>query len=269
MDNIEHIKKVTLYRDINEVLYFLAGGIQKIFGADLVGFYLTGSLSYGDFDEERSDIDLAVVLKKPASNENIEAVERLHLSVENICEKWAKRIECSYVPRNMLKNVLPPKDSRPYVGGGLFYKEATYGNEWIINNFLLSKYGIALIGPDFKTLIEPIKMIDVQKAHVRDLHKEWEPKISDSTYLENSHYQSYLVLNLCRLIYNIIRGDIASKKVAAAWVKKEYPQWKDLIETADRWHYGVKMERQIETVEFVKFVIAKVKEQNIPNAPEK
>jgi hypothetical protein len=263
MKNIERIKKITPYRDINDVLYFLTQGIIKIFGDDLVGFYLTGSLSYGDFNEGRSDIDLAVVLKKPTSRENIKAVEQLHLGVENICEKWSKRIECSYVPLKMLKNILPPKEPRPYVGGGLFYPKAIYGNEWLINNFLLYKYGIALIGPDFKTMIEPINMIDVQKAHVRDLSKEWEPKISDTAYLENSHYQSYLVLNLCRLIYNIMRGDVVSKKAAASWAKKEYPQWKNLIEIADRWHYGVKMERQIEVIEFIKFTVAKIKERKL------
>ena len=39
------------YRDIGDLLDFLARGIQNIFGGDLTGFYLTGSLSYGDFEQ--------------------------------------------------------------------------------------------------------------------------------------------------------------------------------------------------------------------------
>jgi hypothetical protein len=127
----------------------------------------------------------------------------------------------------------------------------------------LYKYGIALIGPDFKTLVKPINIVDIEKASVRDLYKEWEPKITDITYLENSHYQSYVVLNLCRILYTVMRSDAVSKKVAALWAEKEYPQWKNLIETADNWHYGVKMERQKETVEFIKFAIVKIKEQGL------
>lgn len=76
MKNIEQIKKVTPYKDINDVLYFLARGIRNIFSDDLVGIYLTGSLSYGDFDEGRSDTDLAVILEKPASSEKIGLVIR-------------------------------------------------------------------------------------------------------------------------------------------------------------------------------------------------
>lgn len=259
MKNLELMKKVTPYQDINDVLYFLSGGVRNIFGDNLVGFYLTGSLSYGDFNEGRSDIDLAVVLKEPAPREKIEAVKKLHLDAGQKYGKWSHRIECSYIPLDMLPNILPPKNPRPYFGGGIFYPEADYGNEWIINQYFLYKYGIALIGPDFKILVGPIKIIDVKEACMRDLFKEWEPKITDSVYLADSHQQSYVVLNLCRILYTVIRDDAVSKKVAASWVKKEYPQWKELIGLSERWHYGIKMERQKEVIEFIKFVVAKVR----------
>ena len=261
MKNIEHIKKITPYQDINDVLYFLAQGVQNIFGDDLVGFYLTGSLSYGDFDEGRSDIDLAVILKKPASPEKIELAKKLHLDTEQKYTKWSKKIECSYIPLDMLQNILPPKTPRPYVGGGTFYPEAPYGNEWLINQYFLYKYGITLIGPEFKTLIKQIDIADVQKASIKDLYEEWEPKITDRAYLDDSHQQSYVVLNLCRILYSAMCNDAVSKKVATSWAKNEYPQWKDLIEIATSWHYGIKMERQKEVIEFIRFVIVKVEDR--------
>lgn len=261
MKKIEHIKKITSYQDINDVLYFLAEGVRNIFGAGLVGMYLTGSLSYGDFDEGRSDIDLVVVLKRSAPREKIELVKQLHLDAEQKHKKWSMKIECSYIPLEMLASILPPKAPRPYIGGGMFYPEADYGNEWIINQFFLYKYGIALIGPEFKTLASPVNIADVQKACVRDLHKEWEPKIMDAPYLADSHQQSYVVLNLCRILYTVMQNDAVSKKKAADWVKKEYPEWKDLIEIAEAWHYGLKMEHQKEVIGFIKFVVAEVKEQ--------
>ena len=120
----------------------------------------------------------------------------------------------------MLKNILPPKESRPYYNNEIFYDEAPYGNEWIINNYLLYKHAIPLIGPDFKTLTNPIDIIEVQKACIRDLFQEWEPKIIDVEWLDNSHYQSYLVMNLCRILYTVSCGTTGTKKVSAAWVKK-------------------------------------------------
>lgn len=100
----------------------------------------------------------------------------------------------------------------------------------------------------------------MKKACIKDLFKEWKPKIADPVYLADSHQQSYVVLNLCRILYTIMRNDAVSKKVAASWIKKEHSQWKNIIETAEDWHYGLKMERQREVVEFIKFVISKARE---------
>ena len=93
---------VTKYKNINEVLHSLTTGMAHILGENLVGVYLTGSLSYGDFNPENSDIDLLTILRNPALREKLEALKQMHLSVERDHEKWAKRLECSYVPLDML-----------------------------------------------------------------------------------------------------------------------------------------------------------------------
>lgn len=258
MQKMELAKNITPHRDINDVLYFLLQNIKEIFKEKLTGFYLTGSLSYGDFEKGRSDIDLVVVLKRAVSSKQMKLIEILHAEMGQKFPKWAERVECSYVPMDMLSNILPPKEPRPYFGGGIFYPEAPCGNEWLINNYLLYKYSIPLLGPDFKTLIEPISIEDVKQACRRDLDVEWKPKITDNLYLENSHQQSYVVLNLCRILYTVMNGETVSKKVANNWAKKEYPEWRNLIETADNWHYGAEMKREQEVVEFIKFAIKKV-----------
>ena len=188
----------------------------------------------------------------------------MHQEVGESNEKWTRRIECSYIPVDMLQNILPPKTPRPYIGEGIFYAVAPYGNEWLINNYLLYKNGIALLGPDFKTIVKPIDIVDVQKACIRDLFKEWEPKINDSAWLKNSHYQSYVVVNLCRILYTVLQKEVTSKRVAAVWVKNELsPEWKELIQTAESWEYGKDMHMQEETKRFIKFVINKVRKSSL------
>ena len=99
----------------------------------------------------------------------------------------------------MLTNILPPEQPRPYYGEGKFYREAFYGNEWLINNYLLQKFGVTIIGPEFTTLTKPINIKEIQKACLRDLLEEWKPKLKQTSWLNNPHYQSYLTLNLCRI----------------------------------------------------------------------
>ncbi|MBI2707276.1 MAG: DUF4111 domain-containing protein [Proteobacteria bacterium] len=254
-------KGITTYKDVNEVLHSLTTGMAHILGENLVGVYLTGSLSYGDFNPENSDIDLLALLRNPASQDKLEVLKKMHLNVERDTKKWAKRIECSYIPLDMLQSILPPKTPRPYIGEGIFYPEAPYGNEWIINQYLLYNHGIPLLGPDFKTLVKSVDIEDVRDACIRDLFEEWKPKMTDPTYLQNSHYQSYVVLNLCRILYTVMCHSTATKKASAAWVKREFaPQWNNLIQTAENWQYGKEMNLKEEVIEFIQFVVNRVKE---------
>jgi predicted nucleotidyltransferase len=49
----------TPYKDVNEVLNSLTSEIAPILGENLVGVYLTGSLSYGDFNPENSSFNFS------------------------------------------------------------------------------------------------------------------------------------------------------------------------------------------------------------------
>ena len=139
-----------------------------------MGVYLFGSLTYGDFNLQRSDIDLVAVLNEPASTTEINKYQSILELLKERFPKWSKRVEVSYTPLEMFSSTDPP-GKRPYFGDGRFWPDAQYGNEWIINNFLLYKHGITLLGPDIKSLMKEPGIEEVRKASVKDLYKEWEP----------------------------------------------------------------------------------------------
>ncbi|HEX8992469.1 MAG TPA: aminoglycoside adenylyltransferase domain-containing protein, partial [Anaerolineales bacterium] len=185
---------------------------------------------------------------------------RLHVQMADRFGKWARRLECSYTPAAMLSSVAPPKEPRPYWGGeGTFYEAARYGNEWIINNYLLYQYGIALHGPEFRELTGPVQVEEVQKACIRDLFQEWEPKANDPGWFQNSHFASYFVLNLCRILHTVMSKDVSPKKTAAAWTKARYGEpWRSLIETAEDWRYGTELNIFDPAIAFLNFVVDEV-----------
>jgi len=164
-----------------------------------------------------------------------------------------------------MQDILPPTTPRPWWGFDTLYAEAPAGNEWIINHYFLSKHGVALYGPEFRTLIPPLDRREVQKASARDLFKEWTPKINDPEWLANPHDQSYLVLNLCRILHTVVGGEPGSKRVAAAWTKATYPQWRSLIEEAEQWKYGKEMKRADDAIAFITFSIERVNETGLLN----
>jgi len=157
---------------VDQVISELSENIREALGSNLVGFYLFGSLTYGGFNEQSSDIDLMAILKEPATPSQLELLKKIHSDSVTRYPNWATRVECSYTPISMLSSLRPPTEPRPYYGENTFWPEAPYGNEWIINLHLTYEYGQTLIGPDFKTLIQPINIMEVQKAAIKDLFQD-------------------------------------------------------------------------------------------------
>ena len=254
-------RTVTSHEDVDQILAFFTKETQGIFGTGLTGIYLTGSLSYNAFNYGSSDIDVTVILERPVTSVELTALRVLHTTLVQCFGKWARRFECSYTPIGMLPGILPP-GSRPWYWGGddILYAEAPYGNEWIINNYLLYHHAIPLAGPEFKQLMEPVDMAEVQKACVRDLFTEWEPKRTDRKWFRDRHYESYFVLNLCRILYTVIRGDAGSKQTAAAWVQGNFPEpWPGLVAAAARLEHGGASYLQDNAIGFLDFVIETVR----------
>lgn len=103
-------KNITIYHDINKILIYLSTKIRTILGDNLIGIYLFGSLSYGDFYPGSSDIDLVVIINRSLNHNENDLIKQLHNQVGEHFKKWRDRLECSYLPVNMLKNILPPKE---------------------------------------------------------------------------------------------------------------------------------------------------------------
>ncbi len=255
-------EKPTLHPDINAILSTLTHGLMNLLGDQLVGFYLTGSLTYGDFDRGSSDIDVIAVLTQPLIDSQLKHVAALHEKIGEQFPEWAKRIEVNYVTKAMLSNVLPPKEFRPYFNSGKFWN-FQYGNEWLLNLHVLRERGITLVGLDLKELLSPIGIEAVREASKRDLHADWEPKLTDEHPFESpghdmSHLQTYALLTMCRILFRAKNDGVASKRAASGWAKRVYPRWRPLIEKAEDWQHGQEMNDAQAVLDFIRFTLATV-----------
>lgn len=248
----------TPYPDINRLLGHFIEAVRATFPANLTGIYLTGSLTYDDFVPGRSDIDLLVVLKQAASSEETSVIDGLLKAIAVRFPDWVNRLECSFIPAKWLMLTQPPETPRPYIGQGKLYPYAQYGNEWIINSWLLYEHGVTLVGTPFKNLRPPVSLTDVQTACRHDFIKEWLPKLNEPQSLDDPHIQSYIILNLCRILCAVLDGRIASKTPSAFWVRITFPAWSGLIETAQQWSYGERMPYAEDTQAFIRFAAGKL-----------
>lgn len=245
----------TPYSDVNSIVQILLKEVQSVLGNRFIGMYLYGSLASGDFNPNSSDIDFLIVVDDVLPNDTITAIKEMHKRLSAMDIKWASKIEGSYVPKALLRNTKPPETPRPYINEGKFCI-AHYGNEWILERYIIREKGIIVAGPSPKTLIDPIHPEDICQANLEVLNEWWVPMLRDSSRLKDDEYQVYAVLIMCRSLYSLEHGKIVSKKVAAQWVQEKFSgKWRKIVEAAINWKRGIKFDRFDETMSFIKFTI--------------
>lgn len=222
----------TPHSELNAVLRALVDGIASVLGESLVGAYLQGSFAVGGFDAH-SDVDFAVVTEEELSDDQIEGLQRLHRRIYEHGSEWAKHLEGSYFPLEIL---------RPLSGCGrpLWYLE--HGRDELVRSahcntvvvrWVLREHGVVLAGPPAAALIDPIA-VDVLRGEIRETMRDWGREILASPErFRNRFYQSFIVLSYCKMLHDLRSGRIGSKREGAAWAQSALDgSWVDLIDRA-------------------------------------
>jgi hypothetical protein len=224
----------TPYPDINRILDELLKEVQAILGGHFIGMYLDGSLAGGDFDED-SDIDFVVVTDQAITGERFSALQALHDRLASLDSPWAIQLEGFYVSQQALKRYGPNGETVPTLerGRGERLKWWRLNRSWEVHRSILRERGITLAGPAPHTLIEPVSPAQLRQAMLYIITEWAAPMILEPGQLKTQGYQSYTVLSLCRILYTLQHGEVASKRVAARWAQEAFGErWAQVIENA-------------------------------------
>ena len=245
----------TPFADVNAVLNQLLSSARAILGDQFYAMVLYGSLASGDFDTETSDIDFLIVTSDALSDGKILELKTMHEDLWKSDLKWAKKLEGRYLPKNEMRRHDPSYPPRPCLNEGCFYL-AGEESDWIINRHVIREQGIVLAGPNPKTLIEPVSPSEIQGAIEGYLREWWKPMLNRPARLDSSEYQSYAVLSMCRALYTLAHGTIASKLVSAHWAQQKFGErWSGLIDLALAWRPGMAMDIKNQTLDFIRFTV--------------
>lgn len=218
--------------ETNAVLSRITGGLAALFGNQLTGVYLYGSLLWGDFDPALSDLDLAAVLEAPVNREQLEVLRAFHTALVREFPAWEDRIEVQYVSRESLACFRERETQMANISPGEPLHLIPCNRDWLTNWYFIRAYGRALCGPEPGDVLPDIshnEFLGAVYAHAQD----WR------TYVENTRssqgYQGYAILTLCRALTTLTTGKQVSKQKAADWVSAHIPEYAPLIARALTW----------------------------------
>jgi len=244
------------YWDVNTLLACLLADIRSILGERLVGLYVHGSLAYGEFNPQTSDIDFLVVTDHHISGETFSALKDMHARLFASGLAWSQKLEGAYIPIDELRRHDPAHTPVPWLGVDGHFALETLGSDWVIQRWILREKGIAVAGPPLKPMIDPISSDNLREAVLGSLREWWSPPFPSPERFQSDGYRAYAVLTMCRSLFVLEHGHVASKPEAARWAQSALGDpWAKLIADATGWREGAGFDRLEETLEFICYTL--------------
>nr|MCU0667694.1 DUF4111 domain-containing protein [Patescibacteria group bacterium] len=175
------------------------------------------------------------------TEEQVEIVKEVHNKTYTLGNRWVKRLEYSFIPIETLKahsspfneTGQPNKDNKKFWYFDNGHKEIEQSDHCntLVTRWTLWERGIAVLGPDIKTLTYPIDVNDLRRE-IKNTIIGWADEILiNPEPINNRFYQSYLVLNYSRMLHNLIEGMVDSKAKGIVWAKQNLDtKWTPLID---------------------------------------
>ncbi len=256
-------------KQITDILQRILLACRGIFQDNLTGVYVHGSLAFGCFRWESSDIDFLIVVKEaPSLREKMGWIESL-LALEPFCP--AKGLEMSVVlEKDCREFTYPPPFLLHF---SKMHEEACRKNieafclrmqgtdKDLAAHFAVTrKMGITLWGQEASSLFEPVPV-----------EAFWDSIKNDILCLEREIKKQpvYLILNACRVMAFLEEGRILSKEQGAFWGMEHLPEiYTPLIERAQStYRSGTRFEAETAVLKaFAGYVQKKLQMQKpLPN----
>ncbi len=249
---------------LKDVLRRLVAGMRECLGELHVGTYLQGSQATGDFDES-SDVDFLVVVDAEVPRCTVDRLQEFHRSLYEHPSYWGQHLEGSYVPKDALKKLPPPRQQLLYLDHGHTTFQMSDHDHFLAVLWLLREKGVVLDGPKTKGLVSFIPA-DALRDETRQTMEWWANLVlSNPKEMTQRWYQAFTVLNYCRMAVTFCTGEVNSKRHGVQWAKDSMDtKWHGFIDravtqrTRSRTELMSSAEPQVllETKEFIQYVLA-------------
>jgi hypothetical protein len=100
------------------------------------------------------------------------------------------------------------------------------------------EHGKTLYGPPPRTLIKPISLDEIIQAVCARLKDwvEWAQDENDPDWQLPKSHKAYVIETMCRALYTLENGALASKPHAVLWALQNLPPpWRELVEQSQKW----------------------------------
>lgn len=217
--------------DVNTLLEEIRVGCCDVLQDNLTGVYVHGSLAFGCFTWERSDVDILIVVRRP-----------LRLNEKTALLKALLKHERNYPPKGLEMSVVLEEDCRSfthpmhyelhysvahrekYRQDAAAYCESMQGTDRDLaaHCTVINAVGYPLHGKPVAEVFSPVPVCDYLDSLEYDIA---------SARVDIAENPVYVALNLCRVLAYLQDGIVLSKQQGGMWGLSHLShEWKPLLE---------------------------------------
>lgn len=217
----EGLMEQSLPRVIHPLMQAFLHLLSTYFSKDLIeGVYIYGSTALGAFEQEKSDIDFLVLLKRTANKQEIDILKDIHIQLTN--ENLGAKLDGMYILKDDIGKTNDNLAPYPYCSDGCLEI-----GRWDINHitwWILKEYGIVLQGTPIKKLNIATKWEDVYDTLKYNINEYWYSKVKEIRISVSDETVESLTTTICRILYSLENRQIISKKRALEIGLKTLPE---------------------------------------------
>ena len=216
-----------------QLVDLLTSLLHRALGDSVVGLYLHGSLTVGDFAPDRSDIDLYLVLDRDPAVADVEAVATVVGQAVEAYPAYDDRIEVEAFSAATVRAGDPTDRPLLRVSPGEPCHLLPVTPHRILGWAGARTDATALIGPA-PVDVFPERSADVTDEVVRGIVREWPVWVTED---DGVGFNAYAVLTLCRCWCHLMLHERLSKLRAGLAYGGVSPDDAELTRWAIRWWY--------------------------------
>lgn len=221
-----------LSRNLQEFTQLYTNELNNTLNGDLIeGVYLYGSIALGAFNEYKSDIDFIVLLKRPASVQELTSIKEIHTKMNT--NHFGNRMDGVYLQANLVGKINEEQPFYPYCEEGIIDV-----GHWDVNHitwWVLKKHGITLQGRPIEELDIPTNWEDVMKTLNYNINHYWFNKTKEVDNFLSDDMIEFTTTTICRIICSLEKKDIFSKDAAVNECLNILPErWYPLLKEGAR-----------------------------------
>ncbi len=150
----------------------------------------------------------------------------MHDRVAREHPEWDDRVEVIYIGADALATFRTRESTIGAISPGEPFHTKGAGIDWLINWYLIQRYGRVLRGPPFTEFVPPIDDADFIVSS-RSLAHLMRPGLDATT---TTRSRAYYLITFCRALVTVTTGEMPSKPRALAWTRERMPEWGTLLD---------------------------------------